>query len=180
MLVSFSGNAQEIVERTDVEKKEGIVVPKHELSLEHGYFNRGIVGVTYGRNFQKREKSYLSVSGGTGIGLYFEASSLLFDISPMAFFTVSPSYQFGGDNHFLSVGAELKSVQSRRAYSGFGVGAYAGYSFNGNNGFLFKLRMGATSWTANPDGDDYYTWFGTNLPMPMMGISFGFRIGDNL
>lgn len=98
---------------------------------------------------------------------------------PIFFTTISPSYQFGATNKFLSLGLELKNISSSEGYNGFGLGGFAGFSYNGQRGFLFKVRLGATGWTSEED-NSYYQFAGQNRIVPMGSISAGFSFGTPL
>ncbi|MCR9171980.1 MAG: hypothetical protein NXI10_05785 [bacterium] len=160
--------------------QDGIHVPRNEVNFEHGYMNRGLIGVSYGRNFAKKEKTYFSVAGSAGLGLQIIDASFLFDSYPIQFFGVSPSFQYGVANSFISLGLEFKGVTSQDAYNGVGVGYYAGWSYNGPKGLLFKLRLGATSWSDGTTGIPYYEFAGQRIATPMIGLSIGFSFGEPL
>ncbi|XOV69106.1 MAG: hypothetical protein ACFHU9_07950 [Fluviicola sp.] len=160
--------------------QDEINVPKNEINFEHGYMNRGLLGLAYCRNFAKGEKTYFGVSAFGGLGLQIIDASFLFDSYPIQFFGIAPSFQYGVKNSFLSLGLEAKGITSREAYNGMGVGVYAGYSYNGPKGFLFKMRLGATSWSEGTTGTPYYEFSGQRIAVPMIGSSIGFSIGDPL
>jgi len=161
------------------EEINDINVPSNEINFEHGYFNRGLAALTYTRNFGKREFTYWSSSVSFGAGAQFIDAEFFFDTYPIYFITISPSYQYGENNSFLSLGLELKNISSRDAYNGFGVGAYAGYVYNGPKGFLIRFRLGATTWTSSPE-NSYYSFLDQNAMVPMGGVSIGFSFGNPL
>lgn len=160
--------------------QEELNVPKNELGLEQGYFNRGLTALSYSRNFAKKEMSYMSVSGTAGIGAQFVDASFLFDVFPIFFLTLAPSYQYGMGNNFLSLGLEIKNISSEDAYNGSGLGVFAGYSYNGPKGFLFKFRLGVSGWSEGRTGVDYYEFSGQRTLIPMGGFGVGFRFGGSL
>ncbi|GAB5418197.1 MAG: hypothetical protein Crog4KO_28280 [Crocinitomicaceae bacterium] len=155
-------------------------VPRNELALEQGYFHRGLATLSYTRNFAKQEKSYFGVSGAAGIGVQFIDDDFLFDAFPIYFLTLAPSYQYGIGNNFLSLGLEVKNVISEDAYNGTGVGAFAGFHYNGPRGFLFRFRLGFSAWSDGRTGVDYYEFSGQKTLIPMGGFAFGFSFGDPL
>ncbi len=120
------------------------------------------------------------MSGAAGLGVQFIDDDLLFDAFPIYFLTLSPTYQYGKGNTFLSLGLEFKNVISEEAYNGTGVGAFAGYSYNGPRGFLFRFRVGLSAWSDGRTGVDYYQFLDQKILIPMSGFAFGFRFGDPL
>ncbi len=162
------------------EEVDYMTVPSNEINFEHGYLNRGLMGISYGRNFAKKEMTYFSVAGSAGLGVQLVDEGFLFETYPIVFFGISPSFQYGVRHSFLSLGLEVKNISSNDAYNGFGIGAYAGFSYNGPRGFLFKLRLGATNWSDGSTGIPYYEFADQRLVIPMLGSSIGFSFGNRL
>ena len=153
------------------------VFRKNTISLETGFYHRGLIGLTYSRNKIIGPKSALNLEGTVGWGASKGSSQ-------NQFFVLNPQYLLGKENTFISFGAELKGY--RFTYSGLlGTAQYAlangayqtntyiglsgsptlGISYYSSNGFTFKAK--ASIFFIFIDGQ-------LGITLPSGGFSFGY------
>ncbi|TNE55835.1 MAG: hypothetical protein EP338_03415 [Bacteroidetes bacterium] len=163
---------------------QGMIAHRNELAIESGLFNRGLVGFSYTRNFAAGEQHFWSASASTGAGIYWAEGSGFIRIpnaNTSQYYCISPAYNLGKENRFLSLGAEGKIMTTRREYSGYGLGFYAGYTSTRLDPLVFKLRMGLSYWSKSHGHDpDAHSPLGIKIPVPMIGVSFGWQLGKRL
>lgn len=71
LFTSFAASAQ-----------ESYNVPRNEINFEHGYFNRGLFGLSYSRNFARWENGYWSMTGAVSIGVQLVDADFFYDNFP--------------------------------------------------------------------------------------------------
>ncbi len=154
-------------------------VKPHTISIESGLWDRGVTGIGYNYNFLKTENSFVSLHASAGVGLGFEnQNGLGFENE---YYTIAPSINIGGENVFLTVGAQYKYTQHyyynlsgvlfggvTPNYEGSGAGGFIGFNIISDGGFNLKGRLSAT----------YLANSGDRMPfMPGAGFSFGYNFG---
>lgn len=144
-------------------------VKPHTISIESGLWDRGVTGIGYNYNFLKTENSFVSLHASAGVGLGIENE----------YYTIAPSINIGGENVFLTVGAQYKYTQHYNLsgvlfggitpnYEGSGAGGFIGFNIISDGGFNLKGRLSAT----------YLANSGDRMPfMPGAGFSFGYNFG---
>jgi len=135
---------------------------KNAISIEAGFFHRGLIGISYARNFLKYDHTFITGSAFAGLGLYYKHYT-----------GGGIDFNVGKNEVFFCIGADLKGIHLNDWEPVFGDGGpwqfawepHLGINVVTANGFAGKFLLG---YMFAKEPDEGY------LEFPTAGFSLGF------
>lgn len=135
---------------------------KNTISVESGIWSRGLVGLSYSRNFLKRKFLFMSADAFAGIG----ASGY--------YYGLNTTFNFGRNELFFTTGFDVKKCEiqfsenqifSDYYFKGPAYNPFIGLNLYAPAGLSIKTRAGIMPIYKNHTYDGFF---------PSMGVSLGY------
>ncbi|MBK7129993.1 MAG: hypothetical protein IPM74_17660 [Crocinitomicaceae bacterium] len=135
---------------------------RNVLSIESGFFHRGLLGVSYARNFCVRERTFMTASTYAGLGFYFiEYAGFGYD------------FNIGKGEAFFYTGVDVKVILPNDLKPLFVDSNYSMFAFEPHIGVNVSTHFGITvkflaGYMFAKEPDDGFSAF------PALGLSLGY------
>ena len=135
---------------------------KNTISVESGIWSRGLVGLSYSRNFLKTNFLFVSADAFAGIG------------SSGYYYGLNTTFNFGRDELFFTTGIDVKRCEIQYSetlifgdyyFKGFAYNPFIGVNLYTPAGLSIKTRAGFMPIYKNRNYDGFF---------PTGGISLGY------
>lgn len=169
---------------------------KNNFSLETGYRSRGTIGITYTRNFLKRESIFFSTDLSGGLGGYWKGqiypgnSGLIYvpRFKPIKYLCVEPVVHVGKRKVFCMLGLSIKWLWITHIGSEpsnvlneyhfvkqhFTVFPSLGIEYLADNGFSFKARTSLLMIPGFYYEHDNISFYQKSKTWASFGLAFGY------